>query len=73
MHNAAEHTGEIVRENKTDTCAFGEKVDVRRFTCTKCGLSTGLPLGGTKFFCQNCDTVGDLHQDGDSCSELNPA
>ena len=39
--------------------------------CTKCGLETGFPLSGTKFFCQNCQGADDPHQDGDSCSELN--
>ncbi len=39
--------------------------------CTRCGLQTSLPLTGTKCFCQSCLRIGDAHQDGDSCAELN--
>lgn len=63
--------GSSSTENKKKTTLFcGQQVAVRAL-CTKCGLDTGFPLSGTKFFCENCRGADDPHQDGDSCSELN--
>jgi hypothetical protein len=66
-----ECTEENVPENKKNTTSRGGRSVLIGATCTKCGLPTGLPLAGTKFYCQTCAGAGDLHQDGDPCSELN--
>ena len=70
-------TVEVTADSDLGGCGNKDKISVIHgegrgaATCTRCGLETGLPLTGTKFFCQNCRRAGDPHQDGDSCSELN--
>jgi hypothetical protein len=65
-----EYMDDDLPENKKKTVLVGGRPMLLGSTCSKCGLPTGLPVGGTKSFCQNCVAVGDHHTDGDTSSEL---